>query len=494
MNQNITPTGLLGALLLLLCFFSFSPISAQERGELVADSLYFDYDLDQIDSLYQTLGLPSVLAPIEYGVKVYRLVYWTPAPKGDSLTLASGLLFLPDGDCLWPVSSYQHGTNYYGNAPSELGSEWVLGVPFATGGYLVSMPDYVGYGATPDMIGHPYLHAETEASATIDMLRAVRNWCEDEGVGLSDQLFLGGYSQGGHATIATQRSMEQDFSEEFTITASAAGSGPYDLEGTMVNYILTDSSEADAFFIAFVVMEYQRLYGNLWDNPSEALVAPYDTILPRFFDPANPIPGPLPDTAIRMFQPAFVQAVKTDSMHPARVAMRENNLFQWSPQTPTRLSYCDADELVPFQNSIVARDSFLARGALDITAISLDPTLGHETCALPMIFNTKYWFDGLKDSCVVDSGEVNQLLAQSAWEVNVYPNPADEFLTIDLHTPSLQAVHVSLLDITGRVKMETRMAVHDRVKLNVRDLSPGTYWILIRQNENLKRLPVLIVR
>lgn len=462
-------------------------LPAQQRGELIADSLYFDYSLDQVDSLYQRLGLIPALAPIEYPIKVYRLVYYTPAPRGDSLTRASGLMFVPQDSCQWPVFSYQHGTNYYGSAPSELGLEWQLGVPFATGGYLVSMPDFVGFGATPKSVGHPYLHAKTEASASIDMLRAVRQWIAQQGRSLSDQLFLGGYSQGGHATIATQRSMEQDFPQEFAITAVAAGGGPYDLERTLTDYILTDSSRADAFFVAYTMMAYQQVYGNLWQDPSEAFVAPYDSIVPRYFDPLAPTPGPLPDTALNMLQPAYAAAVRQDSLHPARVALRENNLYAWAPQAPTRLSYCSADELVPFWNSLIARDSFLARGAPQVEALDLDPNAGHSACAFPMVFNTKFYFDNLKDSCVIDSfRQTSSLALAEGNSLRVYPQPArgEVFLEQNGRAWSGEKLTWQVVDLTGRVQQGGHLQpTGERLRLSLPALSTGLYCLILTQGQ-----------
>ena len=60
------------------------------------------------------------------------------------------------------------------------------------------MPDYIGMGESPGL--HPYVHGESEATATIDMIRAAREFITDS-LNLIDnhQVFLSGYSQGGHA-------------------------------------------------------------------------------------------------------------------------------------------------------------------------------------------------------------------------------------------------------------------------------------------------------
>ena len=52
---------------------------------------------------------------------------------------------------------------------------------FAAFGYVVCAPDFVGLGDSPGV--HPYVHAKTEASAAIDMLRAARELDADDTFG-----------------------------------------------------------------------------------------------------------------------------------------------------------------------------------------------------------------------------------------------------------------------------------------------------------------------
>ena len=43
----------------------------------------------------------------------------------------------------------------------------------------------------------------------------------------TDELFLLGYSEGGYATMALHRELQQFHSDEFTVTASAPMAGPW---------------------------------------------------------------------------------------------------------------------------------------------------------------------------------------------------------------------------------------------------------------------------
>ena len=141
--------------------------------------------------------------------------------------------------------SHQHGTNTNSFSGSDAGSDIVNAMAkyYASHGYVVVIPDYLGYGDSASLGYHPYLLAETNAATVIDAMRAARNWVAQngvaQGVALNSQVFLDGTSEGGYVTMATQRTMERDLASEFTLTAVVPTSGPYDLGTTMLTFLQT---------------------------------------------------------------------------------------------------------------------------------------------------------------------------------------------------------------------------------------------------------------
>ncbi|HZX75129.1 MAG TPA: lipase family protein, partial [Cyclobacteriaceae bacterium] len=216
--------------LLLLSFFSIYTVNLQAQ-QLISYNLITSYTTDQIDSIYAANGIPGIILPSTYPVNVYKVVYNTL--DADSLpTIASGAFFVPVGPmCHVPLASYQHGTILNKeDVPSRLGGgEVIVGLSMAADGYVACMPDYLGLGDSPGL--HPYVHAETEARAVADMLVASLEICDALSITRNDQLFLVGYSQGGHATMAAHQLIQEHYSNYFTVTASSPMSGPYDLSG-----------------------------------------------------------------------------------------------------------------------------------------------------------------------------------------------------------------------------------------------------------------------
>lgn len=138
--------------------------------------------------------------------------YWTSDSTGVARP-ASGAVFLPDGpapETGWPVVAYEHGTS--GSGPGCGGQSDPDSAPFPAGrtredaligslvdrGYAVVAPDYLGLGRF-DTGPHPYLEVATEASATVDLVRAARAALPD----LSRTWTAVGVSQGGHAALST---------------------------------------------------------------------------------------------------------------------------------------------------------------------------------------------------------------------------------------------------------------------------------------------------
>ncbi|WP_417629270.1 alpha/beta fold hydrolase [Nocardia lasii] len=135
--------------------------------------------------------------------------YWTRG-VGGATQPASGALFLPVGPAPaggWPVVAWDHGTTGLasgcGGMSTEAGPAWPLTqVQFlhrmVDRGFAVVATDYLGLGRF-DTGPHPYLGLDTEATATIDLLRAARSVRSD----LSPTWVAAGMSQGGQAALGT---------------------------------------------------------------------------------------------------------------------------------------------------------------------------------------------------------------------------------------------------------------------------------------------------
>jgi len=154
--------------------------------------------------------------------------YWMTGSDGTP-ERASGVLFVPSGRAPsggWPIMAFDHGTSGLGSNCGGLSSP--AGAPaqeetqedrllryFVSKGFAVVAPDYLGLGRF-DTGPHPYLELQTEATSTIDLVRAARAAHPE----LSRTWAVTGESQGGQAALGTghlQRTYAPDLDFRGTI-------------------------------------------------------------------------------------------------------------------------------------------------------------------------------------------------------------------------------------------------------------------------------------
>ena len=102
-----------------------------------------------------------ILDEVKYPVDVYTITYKTKF-NGQELN-ASGLVSVPVSLGTYPVISFQNGTNTLNsNAPSVNPNYdlYLLLESIASTGFIISVPDYLGFGASKSMF-HPYLDKES---------------------------------------------------------------------------------------------------------------------------------------------------------------------------------------------------------------------------------------------------------------------------------------------------------------------------------------------
>ena len=364
---------LLAALLAAPACKSHSPdpdatAPAAEATVLTGSTLIGEYSAATLAG--RVSSVPLVGALVNYPIKVYRLTYRTRTPEGQETT-ASGAVLVPVASQALPVLSYQHGTltpSSEGQAPSYYASGsdvWSIVSILASTGYVVSAPDYLGYGASK-ALPHPYEHAASLASASADMLRAAREFCKQQKVSVNQKNFLLGYSEGGYATMALHKLLQEKYATELPVAASAPGAGAYH-KTAFARYILNATQPLNFLSTyVWVLRTYDRIYA--LNRPySFYYQEPYATQLQ-----ANPF-GAVPSQPSQLFAASFRQAVLNNADTALNSALTDNDIYDWKPTAPLALFHGTADDYVPFFNSQDAYDAMQKRGS---TQVELHPIQG----------------------------------------------------------------------------------------------------------------------
>ncbi|NPA82592.1 MAG: alpha/beta fold hydrolase [Epsilonproteobacteria bacterium] len=361
-------------------------------GDVVSLTKTATYDQDTMKQILDQMQIPSQQV---FGIEVFTLVYKTLDRFGNLIN-ASGLLAVPMGiDFPTPLVSDQHGTVFNDEEiPSRnpLNASVILFT--ALRGYMLAMPDYIGYGASSDKV-HPYLIEEPSARAVVDMLRAVKRISSIKNFPLGDKLFLSGYSEGGYVTMAALKKIQEDLFDEFRVTAAAPMAGPYDLKQTADVFLLQGMLSYSPF-VAYLVYAYDEYYG--WNRLKKIVNEPYADKLPALFDgtkSSDYIYNALTNVTNELFRPDFLASYFAGGEEYFKRALVDNSPIDWTPRMPLRLIHCTDDPIVPFFNTQTAFDNFVQNGAKDVELVSLDGD-DHVECAGPAYLDAASYFDSFR--------------------------------------------------------------------------------------------------
>ena len=422
---------------------------------------------------------------VDYDIDLYKVRYKTPGVDNLPDT-ASGLMVIPQvpAGTQLPIVMYEHGTtNGPTDVPSQLRGGFEVAMAYGAFGFITLAPDYLGLGDSRGF--HPYVHAQTETYASLDMLNSGLEYLDfNEPEWNANFLFLAGYSQGGHASMALHKEIEDFWSFVYPVTAATHMSGPYSISGVMRDKILSDEPYGSPAYIAYIVLGYEEVYGDIYDQITDIFKEPYATSIARFYNREitlsvlnNELIADLvaiEGTAVnkKMIQDDVLNAIVTDPLHPINVHLSENNTYDWAPSAPTRLLYCGADEQVPFENALVAEEAMIANGAADVEAINLNPNGTHGQCVFPAVLNSIEFFQSfLGTSSLAD-------LKPDAKELHVFPNPSSDQILVDW-TEAKGGMDFEIINANGQSIRHGRVYQNT---ISIESLPGGVYSVLCSFN------------
>lgn len=419
-----------------------------------------------------------------YGVKLYKIRY-TMLDHTNSLDTVSGMIVIPDTEAKSHLVIYCHGTsNDKLDVPSQQRSGLIESLGFSSFGFTTAAPDYAGLGESEGY--HPYINAESEARAGLYIIDIAYTIMGSAGVNLGGKLFIAGYSQGGHAGMALHEYIDTELSQSIEVTACAFGSGPYSVSQTMRELISGDEEYVALGFVPFFIRGQQEIYGNIYNELSDMFKPAYIPAIESFIEGNSSLTAASLNMATTMFvlegeikpkhllQDDIVARLQANDPNDnlAQVLL-DNDVHNYVPDVPVNLYYCDADAIVPYENTLVAVDDMQMNGSTTVQAVQVDPNLDHGPCAeatIPLMVN---FFLGFTES---DVNEVRTDLVK-----DVYPNPTGDWLNISLDRVYDEGQFI-ISSIEGR--MIAKGAIADQMtSTDVSALSPGMYILQIQTNE-----------
>ena len=358
------------------------PVTTPARGTLLSSAPAAALEAAVLDQKIADARITALAGASRCGAEIVALRYQSIGPHGEPAEV-TGAAMLPTGPACpgpWPVVSYSRGTDLdKARTMADPGNyENALVASMLTGqGIAVVASDYLGYAGST-WPHHPYLHADSEASAAIDAIRALRALATTRQLPLEAAVHVIGYSQGGHASLATQARLER-LGGEFTVAGGAHLSGPHDLVLTATHAVdaLPLGSLGSTYYIPFAVTGLQSVYGNLYASPTDFFEQPYATTIETLFPGSASVTdligtGRLPLLFSDLVTDRFVAEVRNPGS-ALTTALRANASYTPAATRPVLFCGGSRDSVVPFENTTTAAAALAAAGTpvsvVDVEAV-----------------------------------------------------------------------------------------------------------------------------
>lgn len=338
---------------------------------------------------------------VKSDVDVYKVTYKTTFK--DNGIQASGLVCVPKTAGDYPVMCFQNGTNtLHSDCPSENPDYDLFSIleSVASMGFIVVVPDYIGFGAS-SQLPHPYLHAASTTQSIIDMLRAVKEFGTLDKIVAkpTSDLYLFGYSQGGWATMHLQKAIEKNYSSEFKLKASSCAAGPYSIE-YMNEFITGKATYPMPYFLTYLLNAYIST-GTITNPITDFIQAPYAAKIAGLYDgkhSGGAINSELTTNMSTLLTPEYKTGFATNAKFAGiRSAFVANSIEPWAVTTPTRLYHGQNDEFIPVSLSQKYYADFQTKGVTtDKMKLIIVPAVDHPTGVIPVGLQTIMWFLEIK--------------------------------------------------------------------------------------------------
>jgi hypothetical protein len=333
----------------------------------------------------------------KYDITVFRIFYKTHDFQNNEIT-ASGLVYVPEITRHHvPIVCYQHGTVFHKEEVPSIIGDLSYFAPFilaSESGAIVCAADYIGLGFS-DGIQH-YFEPTEEANAVIDMLGSVQILLNKtyHSLTFNNEVYLTGYSQGGHATLAAQRRLETLYRYQFQIKASAPMASFFSFEKSSQLNLMKDSINSTyACTYAFLINSIQSTQ-NVYSSYKDIFISPYDSLTNIIFNGTyyvNYVNAVYPNYFYNTLQPSFRNDFKNNPNNIFLKAIKKYDVINdWIPKAPTHFYHSQGDEIAYYENSVIAYNTFKQNGGhVELNSLG---NISHLDGNIAAIKSVREWF------------------------------------------------------------------------------------------------------
>lgn len=340
----------------------FQSLSCQKKEEIPTDNFNRGDLIEAVDNgiitraeIIDRITELDASGFAEYDVTYERITYRTQY-MGKPID-SRGLLIIPRGVSRVYLLMYCHGTelpsvrlnvekitpSLYNGGKSDFRDVRNMGLSWATAGYAVFIPDYIGFGVTLGK-DHPYVYFPEMFVSNIDGLLAVKKHLQQEGIAYDNRLFLAGWSQGAGAAISAHKYIQENYAAEFSVVASSGLAGPYNFSRFAESFLERKNQAIEALPVFSWGLYSLNKFSPLKRPTDQFYTYPVYDQFASILVPSNKPEQIFSDYFLKHWADgsdiALKQVLKTNSFHDG-----------WKPLGKVFLHHGDADSLVPAYNT-----------------------------------------------------------------------------------------------------------------------------------------------
>ena len=369
-----------------------------DRGNLVSYDQIVEFNKEAFEIVIKNIyGFDPNVFDIQNPVKVYKIIYESIGVDGKPTEL-SGAVYVPqlEEKRALPTLKISHYTiterDAVASVRPNVSPQSLLG---SMQGYFAIYADGIGFGISETQA--PFVNKRLSAISGIDLLRASKEFACENGIELNDQLFTTGYSAGGYGTMAFHQILEEEYSDEFTVTANAPLAGPYSLP-EMATRIFTDGIYKQPYYLGFALWGYMLGTGdyeslNRWVKPQfrEAIMTMYDGNYS-----GGQINSALNDTMSILLDPSFLSNFLGNGEIEFKNYLKKNSFIYdgWVPKAPIHFMHGEDDITVFYSQMELGNNALIADGASNIQTSTYPGD--HGGAVADCMINSIKWFNTIK--------------------------------------------------------------------------------------------------
>lgn len=380
-------------------------------GNVISTEPAINFDAAATKALIQQTN-KSYSLPVQKGITKQVVRYTSSDQKGNEIPVYARV-YVPEGTTSvsnLPVFAFAPGTTGIddkcaASLEKPAVANWAnydsLMAAYAAQGYLVVTTDYQGMRDADRT--HHYMIGAQEGKAVLDSIRVLNNLELTKGAADQSNIFVSGYSQGGHAALWADM-LAEDYAPELNLKG-LVGFGPVsDVQTTLSD--ITRGANIN-WFGSFLLTSYPDYYGTdygiekfllpKWQQSIKADIASQciNTVIPHW--------GKNPQA---IYQPDFLRAMATGNWSGpyAQLAqdLTRNRAGTIATDTAKLINHGQRDNVVLASQSEALRQRLCGLGGGSVT-VKIYPTATHYDTMVQSYNDTIAWMAAVRNQRAVVS-------------------------------------------------------------------------------------------